>query len=181
MFSKRKAPKPVHSQLVSHMHRPFSRLTAFILLCLYGWSCTSLSSFAFATLAEISGEHEVRVQWAESGVRVVLRHQVTQAPTVEVADHHRPLTRALSSLCMLNGQGDHVFARSSELYTEAREITVARSCPSPKAITSANWSSTTLVVRPVPTLSPEAKWLIHGKLDRNEKPTAGLGTIILLV
>ncbi|MBL9144734.1 MAG: hypothetical protein JNM99_13725 [Verrucomicrobiaceae bacterium] len=163
------------------MHRPFPRLTAFILLCLYGWSCTSLSSFAFATLAEISGEHEVRVQWAESGVRVVLRHQATKAPTVEVSDHHRPLTRALSSLCMLNGQGDHVFARSSELYTEAREITVARSCQPAKATLSEDWSSRPLAVPLVSMLTPEEMRLVHGKVDRNKRPSVGLGTMVLLV
>ena len=169
------------SSLVSHMNRPFSRLSAFLLLCLYCWSCTPLSSFAFATLAEISGEHEVRIQWADSGVRVILRHQVTAAPTVEVSDHQRPLTKALSSLCSLNSQGDHVFARSSEPYTEATAIRGARACQIAKASASDTWSITHLCGCPVTGLSSQAKRLIHGKMDRSSSPREGLGTIVLLV
>lgn len=163
------------------MHRPISRLTAFLLLCLYGWSCTPLSSFAFAALAEISGEHEVRIQWADSGVRVVLSHQPATTPTVAVSDHHRPLTRALSSLCSLSGQGDHIFARSSELYIEARDISVVRFAQVAKAFTLEPWPGALLGFRVVNVMSPEARRLIHGKVDRNAEPRASLGTIALLV
>lgn len=162
------------------MHRSSSRLAALLLFCLYGWSCTSLSSFAFATLAEISGEHEVRVQWADSSIRVVLRHGAAKAPTVEVSDHHSPLTRALSSVCMLNGQGDHVFARSAELCTEIKGVASPRPT---KAIEVAahEMHSFAVHVQVQAGLSSAARCLIHGKTDRDERPCAGLGTIILLV
>ncbi len=164
------------------MRHLVSKLTALLLLCLYGWSCTSLSSFAFATLAEISGEHEVRVQWTESGVRVVLCHQQATQPTIQVSDHRRPLTRALSSLCLLNGHGDHVFTRATEFYTEAKTTTTARSGPSAKALSfNEGPVITAWALRPAMALPTDVRWRVRSKADRCARPQASLGTMALLV
>ena len=91
-----------------------SRLFALALLCLYGWCSTPMSSFVFATLAEWSSEHEVQVQWSPYDVRVVLHHPQAARPTLAATDHEQPLTRALSCLCAVDGQGDHVFDQGGE-------------------------------------------------------------------
>lgn len=91
-----------------------SRLFALALLCLYGWCSTPMSSFLFATLAQWSSEHEVQVQWAPYDIRVVLHHSQSARPTLAATDHQQPLTRALSCLCAVDGQGDHVFDQGGE-------------------------------------------------------------------
>ena len=155
---------------------PFS-LTRFIALltllvhCLGG---ASASSLLVLTLAEQDDSHEVRVEMRDRQISVVLHHS-REKFTPRVTDHTTPLAQALSSLCAINGQGDHVFEqpRLTSSTGPDRDSVMRSVLPG-------------LIEQPpafhLSTIVPlQISATRHGKQDWSQRPQQGLGTIALLI
>lgn len=159
-----------------------SRLFALALLCLYGWCSTPMSSFVFATLAEWSNEHEVQVQWSPCDVRVVLHHPLASRPTLAATDHEQPLTCALSCLCAVDGQGDHVFdqggeacqllsaSETSDRLARAQAGALIAIIGDPQHVQARRWLSINAQSR-----------LANATATSSARPTMGLGSMALLI
>jgi hypothetical protein len=158
-----------------------NRLIAFALLCLYGWCGTSISSLVFTKLADWSGDHEVQVQWESAGMRVVLHHRSEMAVTLLAQDHQKPLARALSCLCAIDGHGDHIFAQA----TVACEF---RSGLEPQKHGAKDADDTQLPI----VWRHYGEWSFHAfsiaipalefwEAQRSARPTMGLGAVALLI
>ena len=157
-----------------------SRFFAACLMGLYGLIGTPIASVIFVAVAQCSDEHEVQVHGMEGGIRVVLHHRNADL-TPRPHDHKEGVAKALTCLCGLNPEGDHVFVAAapsaslsqssirSHLLETASAVAAVQARPS-----MVGWDRVVCDVFKVRLTQNATQW-------RTNKPQASMGTIALLV
>jgi hypothetical protein len=156
-----------------------TRLIAAFLLCLHGWLSTPVASFAFASLATWSGEHEVRFQIGATGPRIVLHH-LPQKLTLRAEEHTRALTRVLSTICQINSQGDHIFDQPSAV-SSITETQRPLKTEEPARHSSPMLAPLTASAPGLQAISAQVATIRLTASKRSARPTASHGTIVLLI
>lgn len=138
-----------------------------------------MASFAFASLATWSGEHEVRFQIGASGPRVVLHH-LPQKLTLRAEEHTRALTRVLSTICQINIHGDHIFDQPSAIssITESQRPLKTEEPAKHSSPAIAPLATRALGLQ---AMSAQAASIRLSEWKRPARPTASHGTIVLLI
>ncbi len=152
-----------------------SKLLILTVALFHALSGTSMASAMFAMLAEMNPEHAVQVVVAESGVKVILHHTGQKTPLVE--DHRAPLSRALASVCRLDGAGDHLLSVPKIASVRLETEKTHRHFPLAPAMAALPLSPAVILVAPKMWATMPAV-VLDTRLCR---PAYGLGTVVLLI
>ena len=159
-----------------------SRWFAALLLCLYGLAGTPVTSLAFVALAELSSEHEVRIDMSTDGVARIRLHHQHSLYTPGLRDHAHRVDRVLTILCSGSNEGDHVFAQACNSTADNRSA-------EERGIASDSQNKATLNGARLQQLSPRPASQCHSiaaQFDalnepHDHRPRSGLGVVVLVI